>query len=98
LEVAWPLPEAAEDPDIISCRQCVLDALRVNAPPRLDGDIFRPIDFMRDRYAHDAGVGLLLPKQCACLGMKGTEHPVIRASDKDEVAGGCRHRTPRKGY
>src|SRR6202163_1959628 len=47
-------------PDIIAGRQCVLDALRVDAPARLDGDIFRPIDFIRDRHAHDAGVGLLL--------------------------------------
>src|SRR3984893_4430245 len=80
-------------PNIITGRQCVLDALRVDAPPRLDGDIFRPIDFIRDWHAHDAGVGFLLPQQFACLGMKGTEHPVIRTSDQDEIAGGSRHRT-----
>src|SRR5260221_4135694 len=79
--------------NIITGRQCILDALRIDAPSRLDGDIFRPFDFIRDWHAHDAGVGLVLPKQFACLGMKGTEHPVIRTSDQDEIAGGCRHPT-----
>jgi hypothetical protein len=46
------------DTDIITGRQCVLDALRVYAPARLDGDIFRAIHLVSDRHAHDAGVGL----------------------------------------
>jgi hypothetical protein len=35
----------------------------------------------------------LLPKQFACLRVKGPEHPVIRTSDQDEIADGSSHRT-----
>ncbi len=52
--------------------------------PGLDGDILRAVHLIGDRHAHDAGVGLLLPKQFAGLGMEGAEHPVIGAADKDE--------------
>src|SRR5262249_22812947 len=72
--------------------QSVLDALRVHAPARLDGDVLRAIHLIGDRHAHDAGVGLLLPKQFACLGMEGTEHPVIGATGEDKIAGGSGHR------
>jgi len=40
------------DTDIITGRQCVLDALGVYAPTRLDGDIFRAVHLSR-------GFGLL---------------------------------------
>ena len=35
----------------------------------------------------------MLPKQFACLGMIGAEHPVIGTSDQDEIAAGRGHRT-----
>src|SRR3989442_1728235 len=70
--------------------QCVLNALGIDTPARLDGDILRAVHLIGDRHGHDAGVGLLLPEQFAGLGMEGAEHPGIGAADKDEVAGGSR--------
>src|SRR4029077_2166807 len=74
-------------------RQSVLNALRVDAPARLDGDIFRPIDFVGYRHAHDAGVGLLLPQHVAGLGVVGAEHTVVGAPAQEEITSGRRHRT-----
>jgi len=64
--------------------QCVLDALCIYAPTRLDGDILRSHDFLRIGMPW-MRVGLLLPA-FPCLGMKGAEiGHVLRSSD--EIAG-----------
>src|SRR5580700_9586672 len=78
------------DPDI-GLRQFVLDALGVDAPARLDRDVFGTIDVISDRSAGDAGIGLLLPQHVSGLGVESAEHAVISAADKDEVAAGSQH-------
>src|SRR3984885_6735921 len=76
----------------MSARQCILDALRVDAPARLDGDILGTVDFIGHRHAHNAGVGLLLPKDLTRLRIEGPEHPVVGSSGKDQIAGGRGYR------
>jgi hypothetical protein len=71
--------------------QRILDTLRVNTPARLDRDILRAVHFICDRHSHDAGVGLLLPKQFARLGIEGPEIAVVGSADGDEIARGRRH-------
>src|SRR5438034_10997596 len=73
--------------------QRILDTLSVNTPARLDRDILSAIHLVCDRHAHDARVGLLLPKQFAGLGIEGTEIAIISSADEDEIARGRQHRT-----
>src|SRR6202167_5384044 len=85
------LRHVALDTDMVA-GQRVLDALRVNAPARLNGNIFGAVDFVSHRHAHDAGIGLLLPQDFAGLRIEGPEHPVVGASYEDEIARGRGHR------
>src|SRR5215471_2922038 len=84
------LGHVVADTNIGLC-QLVLDTLSVDFLTRLDGDVLAAVDLIGDRCAGDAGVGLLLPQHVSSLGVEGTEHAVVGAADKDEVATGDQH-------
>ena len=54
----------------IPLRQIALDALGVDAPAGLDGDVLRTVDLKRRGRAGNAGIGRLLPEQIAGLGVE----------------------------
>src|SRR5689334_3166730 len=73
--------------------QCLL-ACRIDPVAGLNGYILHTANLEGGGWRDDPGVGPELPELLAGPGVVGTEVTVIRASAKDQIAGGCKQRTP----